>query len=64
MKNPKDLLRLSDEERAEIYNAACKAFGLPAFEPRTVGVNSLGGFAQAVIDAHKELENQGGNQND
>lgn len=64
MKNPKDLIHLSDKERAEIYNAACKAFGLPAFEPKTVEVDSLGGFTQAVIDAHKELENQGGNQND
>ena len=64
MKNPKDLIRLSDEERAEIYNAACRAFGLPAFEPKIVEVDSLSGFAQAVIDAHKELENQGGNQND
>lgn len=58
MKNPKELIRLSDEERAEIYNAACKAFGLPAFEPKTVKVDSLGGFTQTVIDAHKDLENQ------
>lgn len=64
MKNAKDLIQLSYEERVELYNAACKAFGLPAFESKTVEVDSLGSFTQAVLDTSKELENQGETQND
>lgn len=55
MKNAKDLIHLSYEERVELYNTACKAFGLPAFESKTVEVDSLGSFTWAVIDTSKEL---------
>lgn len=61
MKKAKDL---TYEQQAALYSLVCRAHGIPAFEPKTVEVDSLGGFAQAILDTHKELENQGGNQND
>lgn len=60
----KKVKELTYEQSAALYSLVCRASGAPTFEPKTVEVDSLGGFAQAVIDAHKELENQGGNQND
>lgn len=49
---------LTFEQQAALYSLACRVSGKPTFEPKTVKVDSLGDFTQAVIDAHKDLENQ------
>lgn len=55
MKKAKEL---TFEHQAALYSLACRLAGIPTFEPKSVKVDSLGDFTQAVIDAHKDLENQ------
>lgn len=61
MKKAKDL---THEERMELYREICRASGIPIFNTKTVEIDDVGDFTQAVFDAQAEAEKQGGTQND